>query len=65
MAREWRGIVEDLTIFKPEFADEGKIDATTRNLIDYDAYAIAKRIVELYDKVQRLNYEASRRSITG
>ena len=57
--RELRGIVEDLTIFEPEFADEGSIDATTRNLIDYDAYAIAKRIVELYARVQTLNSEAS------
>ena len=58
--REWREIVEDLTIFEPESADEGKIDATTRNLIDHDTYAIAKRIVDLYAKVQGLNCEASR-----
>jgi hypothetical protein len=59
-ARECRGIVEDLTIFEPESADEGRIDATTRNLIDHDAHAIAKRIVELYARVQTLNSEVSR-----
>ena len=64
-AKECRGIIEDLTIFEPEFADEGKIDATARNLIDHDAHAIAKRIVELHAKIQRLNSEASRESSAG
>ena len=53
-ARVWEGIREDLTINEPD-PGEGSIHTTTKRLMVYDAVQIAKRIIELYVRITRMN----------
>jgi hypothetical protein len=55
-ARVWEGLYEDLTIFEAD-PGEGKIHTTIKNLIDSDLVTIAKRIIELYARISRMNRE--------
>lgn len=48
LARQWRAIHDDLVVFDPEFPGDGRIAATTRNLIEYDASKLADRILQLF-----------------
>jgi len=54
-SRKWQGIVEDLTVYEPGLGDDGKIDATTKRLSDYDMDRIANRIFELYEHIKGVN----------
>jgi hypothetical protein len=57
-SRKLQGIVEDLTVYEPGLGDEGKIDATTKRLSDYDMDRIANRILELYEHIKDVNRAA-------
>ena len=54
-SRKWQDIVEDLTVYDPGLGDEGKIDATTKRLSEYDMDRIANRILELYENIKGIN----------
>jgi hypothetical protein len=60
LRQRWIGIREDLTIFEPRHPGDGKIQATTAQLSDHDAHAIAEQIVDLFMEVNDL-YKATRR----
>jgi hypothetical protein len=57
--KQWEGIREDRTIFEPRLGDQGKIDATTKRLTDYDADRIANRIFDLYLQINGMNREGT------
>ena len=57
-SRKLQGIVEDLTVYEPGLGDEGKIDATTKRLSDYDLDRIANRTLELYERIKDVNRAA-------
>jgi len=54
LRKRWTGIYEDLTIFEPRNSGEGKIEATTAQLSEHDAGAIAERIFDLFMEIQPL-----------
>lgn len=54
LRRRWIGIREDLTILESRRPGEGTIEATTAQLSDHDANAIAERIFDLFIAVHDL-----------
>ena len=45
-------------MYEPGLGDDGKIDATTKRLSEYDMDRIANLILELYERIKEINRAA-------